>query len=528
MSGRGAPVIAGAFAVWWGVSAIAAERGPSDSGLSDLIARVGAGNEPTGADVSVGHVEVADAGNYGPDQASSQYVGILFHEQSGPTGTSAHGQQVGRRFYGNPSISPGIDEVYLYEVNHWIGSGYLRAGTGSDPVITPGNVKVFNHSWVGASTENDENNEILRRIDFAARRDDILMVVGVNNEGGANLPLLSHNYNGLSVGLLLGVHQSGNTLAGIDGPGRLKPEIVADEDRTSYATPFVAGAVTLMTETARTEFRGTNPLAERGETIKAILLAGAEKPGGWTNNAPTGGPSRGSTAQPIDTIFGAGRLDVNLAHLIMTGGEQDGGAAVPGLPNISSNGWDFEILDNDESRYYRFRIYETADVISVAMTWHRRIFAGFGGFSVADFELRLWRIDSNGQLVSLIGPGGVGVFADGNVYSNSSVDNIEHLYITGLEPCDYVMEMKRIDELTGPLNWDVAIAWRMPDPPACPADIDGSNGGEVDVFDLFVMLDAWGECSAACPPACTADLTGDGNVDVFDLFELLEAWGPCP
>jgi hypothetical protein len=56
--------------------------------------------------------------------------------------------------------------------------------------------------------------------------------------------------------------------------------------------------------------------------------------------------------------------------------------------------------------------------------------------------------------------------------------------------------------------------------PACPADFTGD--ALVNVFDLLVLLEAWGDC-----PGCDADLNNDGVVNVFDLLELLEAWGTC-
>ncbi|MFM8641115.1 MAG: choice-of-anchor tandem repeat NxxGxxAF-containing protein [Planctomycetota bacterium] len=59
-------------------------------------------------------------------------------------------------------------------------------------------------------------------------------------------------------------------------------------------------------------------------------------------------------------------------------------------------------------------------------------------------------------------------------------------------------------------------------PPACPADLTGD--GQVDGADLGALLGAWGPCSGSCP----ADLTGDGQVDGADLGALLGAWGPCP
>lgn len=499
----------------------------SPHGYSDLLDRLGS-DAPDGAGIPVAQVEVPDGeGDYGPNFTAGQYNGITFYEQSGPTGTSTHGHNVGRRYYGGASISKGIDEVYLYEVNHWLLSGYLRTGTGSLPFATPGGIKVFNHSWVGNGSTNAVNNDVLRRADFVMNRDDILMVVGVNNVGGQNFPLMSHIFNGLSVGLAPPEeHQFGNTLPGMDTPGRLKPEIVTVEVRTSYATPYVGGGVTLMTETART-MAGRGSTAERGEVIKAVLLAGAQKTDGWTNNPTLSGPDRGRTSQPIDNVVGVGALDVNRAHLMLTAGEQDGIAAVPDAVNIQHVGWDLAPIDTGDSAFYRFRLRDEADSINIIATWHRRVESNFITWSIADIELHLWRVDGNDQLLPLTGDDGIGVFTAGNVVSESAIDNIEHLHLEGLAACEYVLEVRRVDSLSTSGPWDVAVAWYMPEPPTCLADIEGMNGA-VDVFDLIALLEAWGACPEPCPPSCPADITGDSAVDVFDLLELLMAWGACP
>ena len=57
----------------------------------------------------------------------------------------------------------------------------------------------------------------------------------------------------------------------------------------------------------------------------------------------------------------------------------------------------------------------------------------------------------------------------------------------------------------------------------CPGDLTGD--GDVKVFDLLELLDAWGAC--ADPGDCPADLDRSGTVDVFDLLLLLENWGGC-
>jgi len=53
----------------------------------------------------------------------------------------------------------------------------------------------------------------------------------------------------------------------------------------------------------------------------------------------------------------------------------------------------------------------------------------------------------------------------------------------------------------------------------CPADINGD--GDVNVSDLLVIIDQWGESNSP------ADVNGDGDVNVSDLLEVVGNWGPC-
>ncbi len=502
---------------------------PVNHGYDDLEARLGVGNAPLGTDVLVGMVEVPDGGgDYSPDKNHVQFTTVTFVDESGPTGPNSHATQVGRRFFGNKAFSIALDLVHLYEVNNWLLAGFLRAGLSGTPLALPAGLKVLNHSWIGNASTNELNNNVLRRADFVMARDDILMVVGVGNFDDPNSPLLSHIYNGLSVGLAPPEeHQPGNTLSGMDGPGRLKPEIVTMELKTSYATPFVSGGVAILTETARDmAARGASITAERGEVLKAVLMAGAQKFAGWTNNPVISGPNRGQTLQPIDTVTGVGTLDVNRAHLILTGNEQNGDSAVPTVANIQHAGWDLASVSTASSSYYRFRLRDEADSVDVVATWHRRVPSNFNSFTVADFDLHLWRVDDQDQLLPLLGDDGLGVFASGNINSVSTINNVEHLHIEGLAACEYVIEVRRNDSVSADA-WDIAVAWIMPEPLTCLADVDRMNNA-VDVFDLLDLLSAWGSCPEPCPSSCPADITGDNVVNVFDLLDLLAAWGACP
>jgi hypothetical protein len=139
----------------------------------------------------------------------------------------------------------------------------------------------------------------------------------------------------------------------------------------------------------------------------------------------------------------------------------------------------------------------------------------FSGGSLANFDMSLLRM-SDGAAAHIDGDEGIGVFDAGNVISESVVDNVEHIYVTGLQPGHYVLSLYRRDADATPV--DVAIAW-WTDGEVLNADIDDS--GEVNIGDLLAMFELWGTCGEGCD----ADLTGNGELDLDDLLALIERWG---
>jgi hypothetical protein len=347
-------------------------------------------------------------------------------------------------------------------------------------------------------------------------RDNVLMTCGVPN-GGANVALMSHMYNGISVGRMVGEHVAGDTLSAYDGPGRMKPEIVAPGGFTSFAAPVISAAAALMIETARTDpgLIG-DPDAQRTEVVKAVLLGGAEHRTGWTNNPDTAGPFRGVTDRPLDPVYGVDLLDINASHLVLTGGRRTGSPSLPPQSTITPTGWSLPAIEPGGSRFYRFTLPAEADEISILATWHRRVQLLFFNWSVADIDLVLWRIGAGGELLSLVGDEGLSHFAGGNIVSESGVDNVEHLYVTGLQPGDYAVEVLRVDSLAEP-TWDVAVTWLLPETAGIPGDIN--NDGLVNVDDLTEIIIAWGTCDG-----CLADVNQDGQVGVDDLTAVILNW----
>ncbi|MBT8487008.1 MAG: hypothetical protein HKO59_12800 [Phycisphaerales bacterium] len=492
-------------------------------GLPDLLDRLG-GAAPDGAGIVVAQVEAQVGTSYGPNPDHVDLDDKTFTAHSGPPGETSHATTVARFFYGTSwSIASGVTDVNLYHAGDWVGAGYLHGGASGSivPDLPPGGTKIFNNSWVGSFGSASTDNNVLRRADFAVERDGTLIVSGVNNAGGASVTLMSHMFNGLVVGVRDGTHVTDATAGGgLDGPGRIKPEIVGPADFTSNASPMVGAAAAVLVETARTDAKlASNPNAERPEVVKAILLAAAvaeaEHGAAWTNNPETSGEGRGITTTPIDAVVGAGTANIDRAHRVLTGQEQDGGDLLA-PPVVTAAGWDVATVGLGESVFWQFTVPALADEISVIATWNRRVPQPFNGYKLADFDLVLWRVTDAGTLASITGDDGLKIFTGGNVVSASVVDNIEHLRVTGVAAGTYALELIRADELTGHPEWDAAVAWLLPEVDR-PEDIDGD--GVVGFTDLLRVLSAWGLCDG-----CPEDIDGDGIVGFTDLLRVLSAW----
>jgi hypothetical protein len=249
--------------------------------------------------------------------------------------------------------------------------------------------------------------------------------------------------------------------------------------------------------------------------VKAALLAGAQHRAGWSNGAPASGSTKGITATPLDPLYGADLLDINRSHLIFTGGEATGFAAPQASTFERHAGWDYiPTVVSNTSVYWSFRMHQAVDEVSVVATWHRLVATNFTAWNMQDLDLKLWKL-VGGVPTSISGAAGAGVYASGNVESNSTIDNVEHLYIRNLAAGDYVLELKRKTGTQTALP--VCVAWYIPETtPSNPADLD--NDGTVGAADLSILLSQWGTNG-------TADLTGNGLVGAEDLSILLASWG---
>jgi Subtilase family len=404
-------------------------------GIDTARARLGKAI-PTGRGITVGHVEIG-AGAYLPNTRSPMFKGVTFVERSGPSKVSGHAFATARVIYGLGGLAPGVSVVHCFESRDWMGAGYLNAGTGAPPMGGP--MRVLTHSWV-----SDAPNavDVLRRIDWQVDTYDTVVCVGVNNGRQTPVPyLLGTAYNVIAVGTAEGNGSSGGYTR-IETRGRCKPDIVGPRGLTSFTTPAVAGCAARLLQAAD-EMTDEAHRAGKAEVIKAVLLAGAVKPKGW----------KAEPGHPLDEHLGAGVVQFDNSLQILQSGSADPGR----LPRRM--GWDFREIQRDQTYVYTFQTQAPMGEASIILTWHRRV-AGMGGKKEAGERSRWSGVPRTANLdLRLVHTDDVGDERELAV-SRSRVDNVEHIYLKGLDAGRYRLEVSRVDRVYEE-PWDYALAWRV-------------------------------------------------------------------
>lgn len=413
---------------------------------------------PTAVAEGVSQAEAGDSnGNfYQPDFSASEFSGKTLTVKSAGSGLSGHATAVGTYFYGNSSsLIPGTSAVDSYNASNWQGVDFLNPNTSNLPKTETRRVQ--NHSWIGNfdSTKNTYTQinaavaNINQRLDFAINRDGFLAVAGANNGASTVLPdLMCQAYHGLAVGLTSGAHSAG--LTAYDGLGRMKPDLVAYDSLTSFATPQVSSAAGLISEKLRlTTYSTALATADYPRLTKVLLLAGATKDSisSW---------SRISTAhpyeQPYDKVYGAGALNVLLAYRILSAGPQTASSS----STVAATGWAVAPVRSSTSQASRTYFFDipagTANSrFSCALTWHRVVtetnIAFFGSTpTLANLDLRLYAVAA----------GTFTLPATPIDASLSLVDNVEHLYQASLAPGRYALQVSSASST----STAYALAWR--------------------------------------------------------------------
>jgi len=387
---------------------------------------------PTGVGVVFGHVE-GKAGDYMPHQG--RLAGVRINARSGKSEINGHANATAKVIYSKNGLAPGVHEVNAMTSSDFIGPLVLKLGAPRQPDAL--GCHIFTHSWI--SSGGTFVRRLLRRADYLIDRDGVIMVAGVNNGSATRVPAaMASTHNGLAVG-----NRNGNSSKGptqVDGVGRSKPDLVAPKNLTSFSTPVVAAIAARLLEAAWNH--ESADVASRPETIKAALMAGAEKPPGWKPH-----PDR-----PLDPHLGAGSVRFDLSYQVLTGP-----MTTPGRIQ-QSHSWSYQTLKPTQTHTYTFDTPQPTGELSVVLTWHRRVNGQITADLItnekqwnhhtrlANLDLQLIRIDAQGESEQV-------------KISKSTVDNVEHIYLPQLEAGRYELRVMRQDQTDEP--WTYALAWRI-------------------------------------------------------------------
>jgi hypothetical protein len=373
-----------------------------DIGWTQLHSELGT-STPNGSGVVIQQVEAPVSTSpltYAPDATASQFAGITFTLNSGASAVSGHATNyVGNQLYGSNSMASGVTNVQVFEANDWVNNS-LHFG-GGEPATQLG--KVINNSWIGSGLTTAQTNEILRRLDYTIRRDDVIVVNGLNNNNAGTVPqVLAPSYNSIAVGVTSGNHSYGTIPAGVDGAGRSKPDIVAPAGTTSEATAIVSSAAAVLVSAVGTLPTAQQANAVHSETVKATLLAGATRDvfTDWSR----------TTTSPLDAKYGVGQLNIRNSYNIQQAGEFDG--TIAGV-EASATGWDFGTTNGTaDPLLYFFDLSSDAN-FSAALTWNS--FTNGGPSTLADMNLELFSAS------------GMSLGGTALQQSLSTIDNVEFL-----------------------------------------------------------------------------------------------------
>lgn len=403
-------------------------------------------------------------------------------------------------------------------------------------VVTASMGSQFEHSWT-------------RGIESLAEDYGLLVVAGIGNGSSASDPPL---YPGAGPNVIgVGVVNSVNTenpatnlahfaLAypqhssfGPTADGRCKPDIVAPGNClaastsapdlyeltgnwSSFSTPIAAGAAGLLVQKAKADPRLSLAVSPQSGNcvMKAILMNSAVKLPYW-HKGRLG--SDDDHVVPLDYIQGAGMLNAVGAYQHLVAGQSGPG-------EVSPTGWDLNQLDRQRTlgNVYSITVAEPADkFITVTLAWNRhyRSVYPFEPDAAKDSNLRLelWAIDpqsrDNGHLLD---------------YSDSAVDNLEHIYCRALADCtsyEIIVLYSDLDERsqTGATQ-RYGLAWTVGQSQDSDSIFwhDLNADGIVNELDLAALLDNWIASVKSPGSYLLGDVNTDGAINVDDLQILLD------
>jgi len=294
----------------------------------------------------------------------------------------------------------------------------------------------------------------------------VIMVQAAGDSGPIVDPGMA--YNVITVGAYPSATSASSTAGQLAKPDLVTPLRTGDLF-TSFAAPTVSGIAALLVQGAGGTGPGVDP-----RTVKALLINGAVKPAGWTHSATV----------PLDRQLGAGVVNAYNSYHNLTAGQHTanantlttnlGAAHLPvSLPlTVGLAGWNLATITTDTTHdvvdHYLIDLSAAAGntTLTATLTWLRANNAALTSEYLAsnentttfttplntinNLDLFLYNADTQ-SLVDL---------------SNSSIDNVEHLYTLNLAPGKYDLEVLKHGGNTGTADVfsqdeTYAVAWNV-------------------------------------------------------------------
>jgi hypothetical protein len=343
--------------------------------------------------------------------------------------------------------------------------------------------------------------------------------VGVVDSVRSRDPLIEAAYFGLA----LPEHSS----CGPAWDGRCKPDLVAPGNClvadtaavnaydlpgnwSSFAAPVVAGIAGQLVQKARQEETLNLAVAPEagGRVIKALLMNSATKLPHWHKGRIS---KEDDHTVPLDYAQGAGLANAVGAYRQLIAGRQEPG-------EVAAQGWDLNELNGTQDAAYRFEVAEpNQDRITCTVVWNRHYEDPLDLQSIeqADIRLELWAIiPEDRSLDKLVD------------FSDSTVDNVEHLYCRP-EPGyrTYELVVRLHNDTTQPVRQPelYAVAWNMePQPNDLSILVEDLNcDGIVNDLDIEALV-AYKQAQLESDTAyAIGDLNTDGVIDEADAAMIL-------
>ncbi len=408
---------------------------------------------------------------------------------------SNHADMVAGLFYGNnetytydnthTGVAWGVSHIYSVDasvaLNYYNGGPqytpfilpYYYYPNGGEPAAPTSTPLIVNDSWV-ANPGTVSDGSYVQGLDQCAAKFNMLFINAIGNgtpNGPSKISPPATMYNGIAVADYNGTETNGvfspasgapATWVGPTPGGRSKPDITAPTPYTdtSFTTPIVSGVAALLTQAAMDNVGGTGTAGNATDmrAIKALLLNGAVKPQGWTNNytrvlSGTGtsqtqtltylAPSN-VTSTPLDPRYGAGVVNALNSYENLAGGEHNFNGSVSAAYTAGvalsfsfdsaaasyepgPEGWNLASISNSSgtnvSQHYMFNLagsVRTTYTLTATLAWNLDASAT----SINNLYLAL--VNSAGTVVG---------------QSNSNIDNVQQLYLNGLTAGAYDLEV---------------------------------------------------------------------------------------